>query len=429
MRINAIDNNALIAALLGPGTVSRGRLRPVDVARGEDAPPAYGASPAVSDEDVVDIRGVRAPDRIPTSPSNSVRSATTPGAIPSPEQALNKPDGEQSDDADARADAGESKGVDGKPLSDEEESQIRELKQRDAEVRRHEQAHKAAAGAHASGGPHYEYQTGPDGKQYAVGGHVTIDMSPVANDPQATIQKMQQIQRAATAPAEPSSQDRAVAAQARATEQQARQELAEKRRSESQDSEDSGQEDSGQAASEPGRAAISGQATNSGQAASEPGRAAIPGQATNSGQATFEPGRAAISGQATNSGQAASEPGRAAISGQATIAEGIGQFISAGSASARRALDEIGRDRASPIENASGSATGTGQAREGIASHFAQESGNIAFEHSAGRPSEPAYSAVSESVNQVGHAQHAALVRAYASPRPSPRASVLNLVA
>ena len=372
MRINAIDNNALIAALLGPGTVSRGRLRPVDVARGEDAPPAYGASPAVSDEDVVDIRGVRAPDRIPTSPSNSVRSATTPGAIPSPEQALNKPDGEQSDDADARADAGESKGVDGKPLSDEEESQIRELKQRDAEVRRHEQAHKAAAGAHASGGPHYEYQTGPDGKQYAVGGHVTIDMSPVANDPQATIQKMQQIQRAATAPAEPSSQDRAVAAQARATEQQARQELAEKRRSESQDSEDSGQEDSG---------------------------------------------------------QAASEPGRAAISGQATIAEGIGQFISAGSASARRALDEIGRDRASPIENASGSATGTGQAREGIASHFAQESGNIAFEHSAGRPSEPAYSAVSESVNQVGHAQHAALVRAYASPRPSPRASVLNLVA
>ena len=78
-------------------------------------------------------------------------------------------------------------------------------------VRAHEQAHKAAAGAHAKGGPTYEYQSGPDGKRYAVGGEVQIDTSPVPNDPQATIQKMQQVQRAANAPAEPSSQDRRVA--------------------------------------------------------------------------------------------------------------------------------------------------------------------------------------------------------------------------
>ena len=118
-------------------------------------------------------------------------------------------------------------------LSPEEEKQVRELKQRDAEVRRHEQAHKAAAGSHASGGPTYEYQTGPDGKQYAVGGEVQIDTSPVQGNPQATIAKMQQIRRAALAPAEPSGQDRAVAAQAQAAEREARQELREEQQAES----------------------------------------------------------------------------------------------------------------------------------------------------------------------------------------------------
>ncbi|MHC5109611.1 MAG: putative metalloprotease CJM1_0395 family protein [Planctomycetota bacterium] len=79
-------------------------------------------------------------------------------------------------------------------------------------------------------GPKFEYETGPDGKQYAVGGEVSIDTSEVQGDPQATIAKMKQVQRAASAPAEPSSHDRAVATQARATEQKARAELAEQRR-------------------------------------------------------------------------------------------------------------------------------------------------------------------------------------------------------
>jgi len=117
------------------------------------------------------------------------------------------------------------KSADGQPLTDEQKKEVQQLRQRDQEVRRHEQAHKAAAGQFAKGGPSFTFQTGPDGKQYAVGGEVQIDTSPVEGDPQATIRKMETIQRAATAPAEPSSQDQAVAAQAAQTAQQARQEL------------------------------------------------------------------------------------------------------------------------------------------------------------------------------------------------------------
>ncbi len=113
----------------------------------------------------------------------------------------------------------------GQPLTEEEQKQLDELKQRDREVRQHEQAHKAAAGPYARGGPTYEFQTGPDGKKYAVGGSVQIDTSEVPGNPQATIQKMQVIRRAASAPAQPSAQDRAVAAEATRKAQKARQEL------------------------------------------------------------------------------------------------------------------------------------------------------------------------------------------------------------
>jgi hypothetical protein len=63
---------------------------------------------------------------------------------------------------------------------------------------------------------------------YAVGGEVSIDCSPVKGDPQATVAKMQAIQRAAMAPADPSGQDRSVAAAAAAAAAQARQEMAQK---------------------------------------------------------------------------------------------------------------------------------------------------------------------------------------------------------
>lgn len=116
-----------------------------------------------------------------------------------------------------------------KQLSQEEQRTVQELKRRDQEVRAHEQAHRAAAGGHARGGASYQYQPGPDGKRYAVGGEVSIDTAAVADDPQATIRKMQVVRKAALAPAQPSAQDRSVAASASQQMSQARQELARQR--------------------------------------------------------------------------------------------------------------------------------------------------------------------------------------------------------
>lgn len=99
-------------------------------------------------------------------------------------------------------------------LSPEAKEQLRKLKQRDAEVRAHEAAHLAAAGQYASGGPQFEYQQGPDGRQYAIGGHVDIDVSSVPGDPEATEEKAEQVRRAAMAPGSPSAQDSKVAASA-----------------------------------------------------------------------------------------------------------------------------------------------------------------------------------------------------------------------
>lgn len=124
----------------------------------------------------------------------------------------------------------EKTGRDGQKLSSEEQREVQRLKTRDREVHAHERAHQAAGGQYVRGGPAYETQTGPDGKTYAVGGEVQIDTSPVAGNPAATIQKMQQVRRAALAPADPSSADRKVAAEASEKEQAARKELAEETR-------------------------------------------------------------------------------------------------------------------------------------------------------------------------------------------------------
>lgn len=93
-----------------------------------------------------------------------------------------------------------------------EQEVITQLQLRDREVRAHEQAHAAIGGSYA-GAPSYEFQTGPDGRKYAVGGEVSIDVSK-ASEPEQTISKMQTVRAAALAPAEPSAQDRKVAAQA-----------------------------------------------------------------------------------------------------------------------------------------------------------------------------------------------------------------------
>ncbi|WP_241970386.1 putative metalloprotease CJM1_0395 family protein [Idiomarina seosinensis] len=105
------------------------------------------------------------------------------------------------------------------------QQEVRELESRDTEVRNHEQAHAAVGGQYA-GSPSYEYERGPNGKSYAVGGEVPIDISVVPGDPQATIQKMTVVRRAALAPAEPSAADRSIAAEASTKASQARAELA-----------------------------------------------------------------------------------------------------------------------------------------------------------------------------------------------------------
>ena len=118
--------------------------------------------------------------------------------------------------AHARASGGQDSANPADPtqLSEEQQQQVEQLKERDREVRAHEQAHSRAGGPHA-GAPSYEYQRGPDGRMYAVSGEVQIDTAPVSGNPSATIGKMEMVIRAALAPQEPSAQDNRVAAEAR----------------------------------------------------------------------------------------------------------------------------------------------------------------------------------------------------------------------
>lgn len=126
-----------------------------------------------------------------------------------------------SENSDPQIQSGSSESAE---FSQEEVAELTKLQARDVEVRAHEQAHLSAAGGYATGGASFSYQKGPDGQTYAVGGEVGIDLSQ-ESDPNATIQKMQTIKRAALAPASPSSTDRQVAAQAEVKEAQARQEI------------------------------------------------------------------------------------------------------------------------------------------------------------------------------------------------------------
>jgi hypothetical protein len=98
--------------------------------------------------------------------------------------------------------------------ADEEKDkrEVDQLRQDEERVKAHEAAHKVAGGQYA-GSVSYSYRSGPDGKSYIVGGEVQIDVAP-ERLPQETISKMQVVISAAMAPADPSGQDRAVAAQA-----------------------------------------------------------------------------------------------------------------------------------------------------------------------------------------------------------------------
>lgn len=132
-----------------------------------------------------------------------------------------------------------------KELQRQDQQAVRQLQSRDTEVRAHEQAHAAVGGRYA-GSPTYDFKRGPDGRNYAVGGEVQIDSSPVAGDPKATIDKMQQVRAAALAPAEPSGQDRKVAAQANQIMTQARADQAQQQADEVQQAAKARSDESGE---------------------------------------------------------------------------------------------------------------------------------------------------------------------------------------
>ncbi len=123
--------------------------------------------------------------------------------------------------------------LDDSQQSSEQQEEVDSLKERDQEVRAHENAHKQAAGPYAQGGIVYEYETGPDGKQYAVGGHVSIDTSKEST-PEATMRKAQTIKSASLAPNQPSSADQEVARKADEMMREAQQEMSEAKSAESE---------------------------------------------------------------------------------------------------------------------------------------------------------------------------------------------------
>ncbi len=116
----------------------------------------------------------------------------------------------------------------------EEKKIVRELQIRDREVRAHEQAHASVLGPYKKGGPKYQFERGPDGRQYAVGGSVPVDLSP-EKTPEETRRKAQTIRRAALAPKDPSGADFQVAAKAAQMEAAARAEISKERTSDKTD--------------------------------------------------------------------------------------------------------------------------------------------------------------------------------------------------
>lgn len=131
-------------------------------------------------------------------------------------------------EASARAGGRSAAAGAGTELTTEQQRQVERMRQIDRTVRQHEQMHVTVGGSLVTSGPNYAFETGPDGKRYAVSGEVGIDTSP-GRTPEETVPKAQQIRRAALAPPDPSPQDRRVAATASAMEQQALQQLAQAR--------------------------------------------------------------------------------------------------------------------------------------------------------------------------------------------------------
>ncbi len=85
---------------------------------------------------------------------------------------------------------------------------LEKFKSSDANIRSHEQAHASLTTTTSS--IQYNYQQGPDGKMYAVGGHVRLDTS-MPDDPKAAVVKLDQIKKSATANSDMSGADASIA--------------------------------------------------------------------------------------------------------------------------------------------------------------------------------------------------------------------------
>ncbi len=167
----------------------------------------------------INVNVVSATTRYPSRAGRQSGAAKTSGTDLAPKASQAKPD--------AIATQGQPNNAQNQPLNDAEMAVLSELKSIDSEVRLHEQAHLAQAGGLAMSGANFTYQTGPDHRRYAVGGEVQINAGP-GRTPEETLRKAQIIRAAALAPAQPSSQDRAVAASAGQMEQEARAEIAQR---------------------------------------------------------------------------------------------------------------------------------------------------------------------------------------------------------
>ena len=128
-----------------------------------------------------------------------------------PEKAGENASGKEEDQQSAETEQQESK--DPRQLTEADLARIRQLTLTDTQTRLNEEAHVRVGGQYASS-PAYDFETGPDNRQYAVSGEVTFNSTPIAGNPEATIRKLAVVKRAALAPAEPSPKDRAVATKA-----------------------------------------------------------------------------------------------------------------------------------------------------------------------------------------------------------------------
>ncbi len=73
---------------------------------------------------------------------------------------------------------------------------IEKFKSLDSHIRTHEQTH--ASLTTTTGAINYNYQSGPDGKLYATGGHVRLDTS-IPKDEKAAVVKLDELAKAASA--------------------------------------------------------------------------------------------------------------------------------------------------------------------------------------------------------------------------------------